>query len=487
MDEQYFREHLSAYIDNELTPEERAMMDQHLADNPESRRLLEKMRGLDRLVEEHGELGGGDYWERSAQKIEERLGIAETEVTELRSAPAIRTGTFWKWVSAVAAVLVLGYIGLHQSDILDKDLHKPVMNMPSTEVIQRTHDGTKLKHIDRDKIIPDTGESEPVGNIELQATKIENEEAPAEQSVQSEQSEQSEQSVQSVQSVQEPEEPSVSKTAQSAVLDEESAKPGDDGQKNEVLSGASVVLDADKVRGYGQRQTDNEAEGGVRSDDLSDAKVLHAPQETISAAPRAPHPTKEEQPPPPPPAPPMLPPPPAPKIAPAEASTGDENYKRGAQEYITTEGDHPAAATVQPTEDSRLFGSDDASELIAQELTHWRARRDTLLELSKSSSSRHVLDTLNASSKKDEILKGLSSELSNLRPQATEAGRRRQIDTLSVGGLQPLMVEAWFNVCRLTADSLERDDGIRYLRSVADDTTSSEAARAQEYLKRLGL
>ena len=446
MDEQYFREHLSAYLDNELTPEERAMMDQHLAENPESRRLLEEMRGLDRLVEEHGGLSGGDYWECSAQKIEERLGIADTEVTELRSARPMRTGTFWKWISAVAAVLVLGYIGLHQSDILKKDLHDNVNHMPSPEVTPKSYDGTRIKHIDRDKIIPDSAGAESANKEEAESSEIP----------------QANEALQPV--IEQSQETQAAKVAKPAAIDEAGSEPGARKAEQSVEKVGIPKIEVEP----GKDQ--------VLSSDFSDVKIQQETKSAISAAPRAPQQTEEEKPP---------PPPPAPKNIPAEAATSDENYKRRAQDDITTEGDHEAAATVQPTEDSRLFGADDVSQLVAEELTRWRARRDTLIELSAASQAGSIEDS--AKGHKDKILKGLSGESSNLRPQTATGWQSGKTDTVSIGGLQPLMVEAWFNICRLTADSLERDDGIRYLKSVADDTTSSEASRAREYLKRLGL
>jgi hypothetical protein len=118
MDEQYFQDLLSAYLDNELTPEQKAAMDQYLAGSPEAREQLARLDQLNRLVEDHSELDGEAYWEESAGKIEQRLGIADTRVTAIEPERRKRSGLWWKVTSVAASVAILVFIGLHQTDIM---------------------------------------------------------------------------------------------------------------------------------------------------------------------------------------------------------------------------------------------------------------------------------------------------------------------------------------------------------------------------------
>jgi hypothetical protein len=121
MDEQYFQDLLSAYLDNELTPEQKAAMDQYLASNQEARVQLARLERLNRLVDDHSGLGGEDYWEESASKIEQRLGIASSSVTAIEPELRKRSGLWWKVTSVAASVAVLIFIGLHQTEILVPD------------------------------------------------------------------------------------------------------------------------------------------------------------------------------------------------------------------------------------------------------------------------------------------------------------------------------------------------------------------------------
>lgn len=111
MNESYFRDKLSAYLDNELPPDERVIVEQYLAEHPEARTEVERLRKFAAMVDAHAELRDDLYWERSARKIEQRLGIGGEE-----AAPVAETKKGWsalKWTSAVAAaasVVLVGYI-----------------------------------------------------------------------------------------------------------------------------------------------------------------------------------------------------------------------------------------------------------------------------------------------------------------------------------------------------------------------------------------
>jgi len=121
MDHEYYRDRVSAYHDRDLTPEEYQMMHDHLADCEECRELLARLEKLDALVDANADLGGDDYWEQSARKIEAKLGIGE-EVPEAKTTdirPKNR-GLIWKFAAVAASIAALTFIAVHESDISEK-------------------------------------------------------------------------------------------------------------------------------------------------------------------------------------------------------------------------------------------------------------------------------------------------------------------------------------------------------------------------------
>ena len=117
MDHSYYRDKISAYVDNELPPQEREVIQQHLTECKECRNLLAELEKLDRLVEQQSQLGGEEYWEPSAQKIEQRLGFTgETKVTDIT--PSRWKGLVPKLAAVAASIAVLGFIALYERDIL---------------------------------------------------------------------------------------------------------------------------------------------------------------------------------------------------------------------------------------------------------------------------------------------------------------------------------------------------------------------------------
>ena len=58
MDHGYFKDRISAYYDNNLKPEERVVIEEHLKECEECRKLLAELAKLDRLVEEHSHSAG---------------------------------------------------------------------------------------------------------------------------------------------------------------------------------------------------------------------------------------------------------------------------------------------------------------------------------------------------------------------------------------------------------------------------------------------
>ncbi|MCM2272476.1 MAG: zf-HC2 domain-containing protein [candidate division Zixibacteria bacterium] len=123
MDHSYFRDKVSAYHDRELPAQELEMLREHIASCAECSQLLAEYERLDALVAAKIELQGSDeFWERSAQKIEERLGFIEkTEVTPI-SKPSWDRSMVWKMTAVAASVAIMFFIGLNKDDIFRQSI-----------------------------------------------------------------------------------------------------------------------------------------------------------------------------------------------------------------------------------------------------------------------------------------------------------------------------------------------------------------------------
>lgn len=149
MDHGYFKDRLSAFIDQELTPEETRALTEHLEECAECREELARLKAVDRLVEEHSGLDGEDYFEKSARKIEQHLGLEDTTVTDIAAGRKPKhSGLWWKIPSIAASAAVLIFIGMHGDDIFNaSDLKAP----------SEIHEGGKLG--EPGSVVADSAES----------------------------------------------------------------------------------------------------------------------------------------------------------------------------------------------------------------------------------------------------------------------------------------------------------------------------------------
>ena len=131
MDHAYFKDRISAYFDGALPPYEKRAVEEHLAQCAECRGMLAKLRALDSMVEKKSELGESDFWEQQAQKIEQRLGIGQTEVTRIQPTRTWQ-GLSWKLAAAAASIAVVGVIGFYSwESIREKTERPPIQMTPS--------------------------------------------------------------------------------------------------------------------------------------------------------------------------------------------------------------------------------------------------------------------------------------------------------------------------------------------------------------------
>jgi len=120
MDHGYFRDRISAYLDGSLPPYEEQAVSEHLQNCEECARLLAELRQVEHLVEEHSGLDGDEYWEGLAQKIEGRLGVDEA-TPAVDATPTRWRGLGWKISAVAASVVLLVFIGIHQTEIVKQE------------------------------------------------------------------------------------------------------------------------------------------------------------------------------------------------------------------------------------------------------------------------------------------------------------------------------------------------------------------------------
>jgi hypothetical protein len=147
MDESYYRDRISGYFDRSLPPDEWELVDEYLKSSEEGRKLLAELGRLDEFARLHGDLGGSEeFWERRAQRIEERLGFADSSreaVTDI-APPRYTAGFWWKMSAAAASIAFLVFIGIHQADVFDGE--------PASEQITPAMAPDSMRVVDEEKM-----------------------------------------------------------------------------------------------------------------------------------------------------------------------------------------------------------------------------------------------------------------------------------------------------------------------------------------------
>jgi len=141
MDESYFKDKISAYLDNELSPEERLIVDEYIRAHPDAQEQLARLESLKRVSDAHLSLGGDDlYWERNARKIESAIGAGSSEkVVAPQKSGWIRHG--WKLTAVAASVGILFFIAINKDDIEKKAL--PPASPSIEKSVETTRDSVK--------------------------------------------------------------------------------------------------------------------------------------------------------------------------------------------------------------------------------------------------------------------------------------------------------------------------------------------------------
>ncbi len=391
MDHEYFSDLLSAYLDKELTPEEEAMMTEHLVDCPECRGLLERLREADRLVEQHGALSGGDYWEQSAQAIEEKLGITDDRVTDIR--PKKRSsGLWWKLTGVAASAAILAFIGLNQDKILRDDGAIDERGVGVT---------SPSSGPDVDRAKPDAVNDEAVESVAAEP------EVAAEQTAEA---------------------PGKARMGIPVPVRDEEVKDKDNG---------IIVIDI--------------AEDDYRPTPTVEHEVE---QQTVSKAPRPPAETPQKAA--------RMPAPVVEQVADGKVTVNSISLGDAEQNY---KGSKKVAADVAADQTT------EGTTVVEGSIDSWRAVRDNLLTEKES-----------VSKPKDD-LRSLTSGLTSRSESVGAADREAQ----SAEEKEAKLLEAWYNVVKMSEDSVERERGLKYLHQVGDNKDSPNRDQAKEYLRLLNL
>lgn len=154
--------------------------------------------------------------------------------------------------------------------------------------------------------------------------------------------------------------------------------------------------------------------------------------------------------------------------------SGEQNYRTRNRE----KGAFILRDTLQVTTDLysvEKSGETGLSELQDEELRYWRSIRDSLVQqvaLIKKQDSSPIGQALKYA--QTPARTGLKTTLSSEDP------RQRTENQTETG-----LLEAWYQICRLTSDSTEINQGIGFIEKVAVDQGSGNRESAQDFLQQL--
>jgi hypothetical protein len=381
MDHAYFKDRLSALFDNELPPQEKQIVEEHVRDCAECQSALAKLRQLEDAVKRHSELADTDYWEKSAQKIERQLGFdQQTIITPIRH-KWYEQGLAWKALAAAASLAVLAYIGLNSDKILrQKELE------PSQAPIER-------KSIQPPSVAP----------LDV----------PRADSAPRQKAEPTDRSVESTKDV------VAGKGIDTAVSQGKTKEPSLGAKKISL-----PMVDRQNVLRLDQKVRDTvEAylpppETKIMTNGLPERRIAVAPS-TLSA------------------------------------------------ESIRTVPDEAVGRLEEESKEAAVAQIDSA--VVDSMLVWWRKKRD-------------ALETVRSALPGDDAIGGLNK----MAAPTTLKPAERQSPQQTRDEVEKQLLEAWYNIARLTEDADERGEAVAEIRKVADQRRSHNHTVAVDYLRQLG-
>jgi len=435
MDHKYFQSRLSAFADGELPADEQTRVAEHLEQCQDCARRVDELQRLEELTERESKLDDSDYWETAAQRIEAKLDRSATPITDLSKGPVkSKSSLWWKLPAIAASVVLVGYIGLHQSDILQDDIMIPPQEAttPSPTPIEKPDavQAEKTTAAPKEAMSltpPDTNRARPVEGVGVEDsavgdTVVERQEMSADD-IELGFDRSDAESLRDVppsptidefsQSVAIPIEPEVSEVAE-----ETDATPAPSGSKTRSKATASAA------------RVQEAEDWDIVQEDKTNANYRDKKEEPIMT-------DREFTPPPLPPAPPS------------------QRTKR--------------LDKVSPEDTESRLALDQVFEL-----ENWRHQRDSLVAL-----IAELEPDTTGQKRRPLAIQGFAATKSGSRGQAVDSVADRS-DLLWA---RADLVEVWCRICRASDDEAEVSDGIEFLQRMASDSQSISGIEAEACLE----
>jgi len=422
LDHSYFQQRLSAYADGELEPSARAQVEEHLHTCPECRNRLQEIEKLSEFITRESGLAESEYWEQAAQRIERAVEEAQPKIIDLKAERTRRRTSPWWWRAPAIAASVL-FLGY--------------ITLNESSIL-------------RDEVLTPTQPSETEPAPQLKAVRSETdtktsgsgEELPIERAITP------------APAMSEPGQESVDKLSKDQGVQLEAAQVERTGRQESGPSREESIELNQSIITLAEEKTVDRS-GARTSPDLASASKPEVVPQVVEPEKTAP---ESEQ-----------------LAEDAVLRKEDQKYRAEKREKGTSIlRDTPQVASeLNSVEEPEATG---LSKLQSEKLTYWLARRDSLaqqaakIERQNLSPIGQVLRLAEAPAKA-----GVKTALTGEEPQQktqnqTEAG----------------LLEAWYQICRLTSDSTEVNRGVSFIEKVATDQESSNRESARNYLKQLG-
>jgi hypothetical protein len=422
LDHSYFQQRLSAYADGEVETSVRAQVEEHLRACPECRKSLQEIEKLSEFIAQESGLAESDYWERAAQRIERAVEAAQPKIVDLKAEQARRGASPWWWRAPAIAASVL-FLGY--LTIHESSILRDEVLTPAQP------SGIKTAPV----------ESTTGAELEMEA----------------------------------PGSPMVSPDRRDTALSSASPAPRQEGGE-EPAGRPEVQPEPAPAEKAGRQESGLSVPENIEINKsiISPSEIHPVDQSKVTSSPDLTETVK-------------------PAVAPPTESLGkktaksaqsvekpvsdaeEQNYRarnREKETIVLRDTLHvtPDLYSVEKPEETGLL------ELQYEELTYWRGRRDSLAQ-------QIALIRQQDASPIGQALKYAEAP-ARTSFKATLSGEdpRQKIENQTEAGL----LESWYQVCRLTSDSSEINQGVSFIKKVAADQESTNRETAQDYLKQLG-
>jgi hypothetical protein len=423
VDHSFFQERLSAYADRELPADELAVVEDHLLGCAECRRRLDEISKLGELTDRDSLLGESDYWEKAAQKIEAALEPQRTEVLDPAKERPRASYGLWWKLPAIAASLLF---------LTYIGLHEGDILKEDTAVPSRPVPGAEKPRPESSAVA-----DQPASTLDTTVV------------------------------------PVVETPTGEADYETEPLIADQEAGPREITPSESV-----SVRGRGEQllTASDEIAETPPPPVLSRQESVPIPAQSLveerpavgeekAVLPAVTEESAEA---------------PAGAVSTDQVKVSDENYReRRSKKSRAASADSVTLREEIVTPDYMAL-SDSALQRAA-DLDRWRTRRDSLLRVTADLARA---DSVGQGQKPMGVAPSFGAD-AGTKPLAMvdqQAARKQAKDQAEAA-----LVEAWFQVCRLSQDTVEVRRGVAYLQTVASDNQSASRRQAEEHMKLISL